>query len=148
MRQLTTLTSVQGSRHDIIKFKQNKKLLHSLKGDYEINLPSKLVTRKLITKNKEREKDSLPSRTSRAGVSAPHEREGAWVIRPLLVRPLSSPVCPVPFPSRCRLLAAVHFRPPPIVSLPPHFVTLTLHPESRGSQRREGRVVGCLCHRQ
>jgi hypothetical protein len=107
LRQLTTLTSVQGSRHDISKFKQNKKLLHSLKGGYEINLQSKLVTRKLITKKKEREKDSLPSHTSRAGVSVPHEREGAWgivlssahcssahchpcVSHPLLLMPLSS----------------------------------------------------------
>ena len=142
MRQLTIFTSVQGGSHDISKFKQNKRLLHSLKGGYEINLQSKLVTRKTNYKKQRKKKDSLPSRTGRAGVSVPHEREGALGIVS------SSTHCCRPCVPSTSPRAAVCFRPPPIMSLPPRFVTLTLHPASRGSQRREGRVVGRLRHHQ
>jgi hypothetical protein len=131
LRQLTIFTSVQGSSHDISKFKQNKRLLHSLKGGYEINLQSKLVTRKTSYKKQRKKKDSLPSR-GRAGVSAPHEREGALGVVS------SSAHCRRPCVPSTSPRAAVRFRPPPVVSLPPRFVALTLHPASRGSQRWEG----------
>ena len=146
MRQLTTLTSVQGSRHDISKFKQNKKLLHSLKGGYEINLQSKLVTRKLITKKKEREKDSLPSRTGRAGVSAPGKREGAQGVVSSSAHCLSTCRCPpcVPSPSPRAAVFLPLFVFVPLPSCPFPLVSSPSLSTLRAGARSGGRGVWCV----
>ena len=87
---------------------------------------------KLITKNKEKKKDSLPSHTGRVGVSVPCERERALGVVS------SSAHCHWPCVLSTSPRATIRFHPPPTMSLPPHFVTLTLHPASRGSQWWEG----------
>ena len=62
----------------------------------------------------------------------PREREGALGVV------LSSTHCHWLCVPSTSPRATVCFCPPPVVSLPPHFVALTLHPESRGSQQWEG----------